>query len=99
LLIPILTQLDIYEVFDSIYRDSLLKILRHYGIPSKLVNVIKMLYNDFESQVICNTALTDVFSVTTWVRNKGVFPSSHFSVYLGDQLAFETSDWWWKKRD
>lgn len=56
------------KAFDSIHRDSLWKILRHYGIPSKLVNVIKMLYSDFKSKVICNTALTDAFSVTTGVK-------------------------------
>ena len=60
--------IDIEKVFDSIHRDSLWKILRHYGIPSKLVNVIKMPYSDFKSQVICNTALADAFSVTTGVK-------------------------------
>ena len=43
-------------------------IKRHYGIPSKLINVIKILYSDFKSQVICNAALTDTFSVTTGVK-------------------------------
>lgn len=42
--------------------------LRHYRIPSKLVNVIKMLYSDFKSQVICSTVLTDTFNVTTGVK-------------------------------
>ena len=60
--------IDFEKAFDSIHRDSLSKILRHYGIPSKLVNVIKMLYSDFKSQVICNITLTDAFSVTTGVR-------------------------------
>ena len=60
--------IDFEKVFDSIHRDSLRKILRHYGIPSKRVNVIKMLYSDFKSKVICNTALTDAFSVTTGVK-------------------------------
>jgi len=44
------------------------KILSHYGIPLKLVNVIKMLYSDFKSQVICNAALIDTFSVTMGVK-------------------------------
>jgi len=60
--------IDFEKAFDSIHRYSLWKILRHYGIPSKLVNVIKMLYSDFQSQVICNAALTDAFSVTTGVK-------------------------------
>ena len=60
--------IDFEKAFDSIHRHSLWKILRHYGIPSKLVNVIKMLYSDFKSQVICNAALIDAFSVTTGVK-------------------------------
>ena len=60
--------IDFEKAFDSIHRDSLWKILRHYGIPSKLVNVNKMLYSDFKSQVVCNTTLTDAFSVTTGVK-------------------------------
>ena len=35
--------IDFEKPFDSIHRDSLWKILRHYGTPPKLVNVIKML--------------------------------------------------------
>ena len=60
--------IDFEKAFDSSHRDSLWKILRNYGIPSKLVNVIKMLYSDSKSQVICNTALTDTFSVSTGVK-------------------------------
>ena len=47
------------EAYDSIHRESLWRILRHYGIPSKLVNVIEMLYYDCKSQVISNAVLTD----------------------------------------
>ena len=42
--------------------------LEHYGILSKLVNVIKMIYNDCKSQVIYNAVLTDTFRVTTGVK-------------------------------
>ena len=35
--------IDFEKPFDSIHRDSLWKILRHYGTPPKLENVIKML--------------------------------------------------------
>ena len=73
--------IDFEKAFDSIHRDSLWKILRHYGIPSKLVNVIKMLYSDFRSQVICHTALTDAFSVTTGVKQGCIL--SYFLFILG----------------
>ena len=81
--------IDFEKAFDSIHRDSLWKILRRHGIPSKPVNVIKMFYSDFKSQFICNTALTDDFSLTTGVKR--VYSLSH-CVYLGDGLGFETSD-------
>ena len=68
--------IDFEKAFDSIHRDSLWKILRHYGIPSKLVNVI-------------NTALTDAFGVTTGVKQGCIL--SPF-VYLRDRMGFETSD-------
>ena len=73
--------IDFEKAFDSIYRDSLWKILRHYKIPSQLVNVVTMLYSDFKSQVICNTALTDAFRVTTDERQGCVL--STFLFILG----------------
>ena len=35
--------IDLEKAFDNIHRYSLWRILRHYGMPLKLVNVIKML--------------------------------------------------------
>ena len=77
------------KVFDSIYRHSLWKILRHYRIPCNLVNVIKMIYSDFKSQVICNTALIDVVSAITGVKQECIL--SPFLFILGS-TGFETSD-------
>ena len=36
-------------VYIIIHRDSLWRILRHYGIPPKIVSIIKLLYGDFRS--------------------------------------------------
>ena len=44
---------DFKKAFDSIHRDSLWKILTHYGVPEKLVRMVKMLYADFSAQVLC----------------------------------------------
>ena len=57
--------IDLEKAFDSIHRESLWKILRHYGVPAKLVRVIAMLYSDFKSQVICDSELTEAFNVST----------------------------------
>ena len=73
--------IDFEKAFESIHQDSLWKILRHYGIPLKLVNVIKMLYSDFKSQIISNTALADAFGVTTGVKQRCIL--SPFLFILG----------------
>ena len=38
---------DFEKAFDSIHRESLWKILRNYGIPYKMVQLIKSFYNNF----------------------------------------------------
>ena len=59
---------DFEKAFDSLHRNSLWKILRHYGIPSKITNIIKMLYCNFSAQVICGNELTETFQVKTGVK-------------------------------
>ena len=43
-------------------------ILRHYGIPCKIVTIIKMLYEGFKSKVICGQNLTEEFDIKTGVK-------------------------------
>lgn len=38
--------LDFTKVLDSVHRDALWKLLRHYGIPAKIVKLIKALYDE-----------------------------------------------------
>ena len=42
--------------------------MRHYRVPAKLVNIIKMLYTDFSAQVICSNSLTDTFEIKMGVK-------------------------------
>ena len=66
---PIYTMfIDFTKAFDSLHRESLWKILRHHGIPVKMVSVIKLLYQDMKCQVICDGQLTDSFTVRTGVK-------------------------------
>jgi len=43
--------------FDSSCRETLWRILRHYGIPSRKVNIVGMLYRHRQAQVICGNTL------------------------------------------
>ena len=56
------------KAFGSIHCDSLWRILHYSGVSQKLVNIVKMMYSNFLSQVICNNDLTDTFDVTTRVK-------------------------------
>ena len=81
---------DFRKAFDSIHRDSLYKILQHYGVPDKLVNIIKLLYTDFSAQVLCEGELTEAFQVKTGVKQGYVL--SPFLFLLGiDWIMKETT--------
>ena len=43
---------DYEKAFDSVNRDTLWKLLRHYGIPIKLVNLIKNSYDGIRCRVL-----------------------------------------------
>ena len=60
--------IDFEKAFDSVHRPALWKILRHYGIPSKIVNIIKMLYSNFHAKVICGNKLTEELEINTGVK-------------------------------
>jgi sorting nexin-29 len=60
--------IDFEKAFDSIHRESLWKILRHHGIPQKIVNVIRTLYINPNCRVVCGNNLTESFLVRTGVK-------------------------------
>ena len=43
---------DFEKAFDSIHRDSLWSIMAYYGIPDKLIRMVKLLYEAFECAVL-----------------------------------------------
>ena len=83
--------IDLEKAFDSIHRESLWKILRHYGVPEKLVRVIAMLYSDFKSQVICDSELTEAFNVSTGVK-QGCILSPFLFILAMDWIMKNSTD-------
>ena len=59
---------DYEKAFDSLDRETLWKILRHYGVPMKLVNMIKNSYEGMSCRVIHDGQLTENFEIRTGVR-------------------------------
>ena len=59
---------DFEKAFDSIDRTVLWKLLRHYGLPTKLVTLIKNMYEGFTGHVIFNGQVSEGFQIGTGVR-------------------------------
>ena len=59
---------DYEKAFDSLDRDTLWKLLRHYGVPTKLVNLIRNSYEGLSCRVVHEGQLTEKFEVKTRVR-------------------------------
>src|SRR5579871_6002493 len=71
--------IDFEKAFDSIHRDSLWKILRHYGIPQKIVDIIALFYRDFS----CNIKHSDkTFLMKSGVRQGCVMSSLLFNIAI-----------------
>jgi hypothetical protein len=60
--------IDFRKAFDSIHRPAIWKILKSYGLPDKIINMIKLFYENYECCVICDNDMTDFFNVKTGVR-------------------------------
>ena len=56
------------KAFDSVDRTTLWKIMRHYGIPDKLVTMVKELYEGSSCRVLHEGQLTDSFNIVTGVK-------------------------------
>ena len=53
--------LDYEKAFDSVDRTTLWKLLRHYGVPEKLVSLIRKSYDGKSCKVVSGKQLTDSF--------------------------------------
>ncbi|XP_078682179.1 uncharacterized protein LOC144916730 [Branchiostoma floridae x Branchiostoma belcheri] len=64
---PVQDKEDYEKAFDSVDRNTLWNILSHYGIPPKIINMIKVFYSDFQAQVFHEGDPTESFSMTTGI--------------------------------
>ena len=55
------------KAFDTIHRGKLIKILRAYGIPEKLVRAIEVMYTDTKAKVLSPDGETELFDILAGV--------------------------------
>ena len=56
------------QAFDSVHREGLWRIKTAYGIPDKLIVMVKIMYADFECFVLEEGEQTRWFKITTGVK-------------------------------
>ena len=81
---------DYEKAFDSLDRDTLWKLLQHYGIPDKLISLIRNRYEDMACRVVHAGQLTDSFMVKTGVR-QGCFLSPFLFLLAIDWIMKKTT--------
>ena len=80
---------DFEKAFDSLHRDSLWSILRNYGIPQKLVRLIRSFYDNFRCCVGHGNAY---FEVITGVRQGCVMSAILFNLTIDWLMRQTTKD-------
>ena len=85
--------IDFSKAFDSIHRESLWKIVRSYGVPDKLVKLIKAFYENYQCCIaLDNNALTDNFNITTGVRQGCILSPILFLIIIDWVMRKSTND-------
>ena len=59
---------DYEKAFDSVHRETLWKIMESYGIPRKLVKMVKAMYAGNQCAVVDSSGQTDWFTVASGVK-------------------------------
>ena len=60
--------IDFEKAFDSVDREILWKLLRHYGVPDKILSLIRCTYKDLSCKIAHASQLSESFKVKTGVR-------------------------------
>lgn len=60
--------IDFEKAFESVDREILWKLLRHYGVPDKIISLIRCTYKDLSCRIAHGGQLSESFEVKTGVR-------------------------------
>ena len=59
---------DLRKAYDSVPREALWQVLRKYGVPPSLVNIIRFLHDGMKAEVTVDGAITPEIEVTNGLR-------------------------------
>ena len=82
---------DFEKAFDSLDWEVLWKLMAHYGIPQKFINIIRNSYNNMQCRVIHEGKLTESFDVKTGVE-QGCLLSPFLFLLAIDYIMRESTE-------
>jgi hypothetical protein len=105
--------IDIQKAYDSVNRELLWKICRHYGLTDKTVRMLQLLYKNSKAQVRINGELSESFDIETGVMQGGIPSPILFNILFdfimrkvnaevgveGIKLAYGKSDFFHTAKD
>ncbi|VDP44917.1 unnamed protein product [Schistosoma margrebowiei] len=84
--------IDYEKAFDSMDRTTLWKLLRHYGVPQKIVNIIRNSYDGLNCKIVHGGQLTKSFEVKTGVRQGFLLSPFLFLLVIDCIMKTSTSE-------
>ena len=78
------------KAFDSIHHETLWIILKHYGLPQKIVCLFIVLYKSFECSAVMDSTQTDYVPVKSGVRQGCIISPILFNITL-DYIMRQTT--------
>nr|KAG5695304.1 hypothetical protein BaRGS_028239 [Batillaria attramentaria] len=82
--------IDYEKAFDSVDREALWKLLRHYGVPGKIISLIQCTYQDMSCRIAHAGQLSESFEVKTGVR-QGCLLSPFLFLLVIDRIMKTTT--------
>jgi hypothetical protein len=83
-----ITFIDFEKAFDSLDREIIWKLMRNYGIPEKIITLVKNNYGGINYRVVHEEELTDSFELTT-----GCLLSLFLFLLAVDKIMRQATEW------
>ena len=74
--------MDLEKAYDSVWREGMWQIAKHYGVPTQIVDLLKSWYVGISSCVRMEEGDGDWFLIRTGLRQGCVMSPSLFNVYM-----------------
>jgi hypothetical protein len=91
------TFIDFEKAFDSVKREVMWRTLQEYGIPRKIIQIIKILYDNFRCKISHESKISELIGVRNGVRQGCILSPTLFLLIL-DRVMMRGIQWSMKER-